>query len=96
MQRSGQSGPVEAQQVVTVTVPGITDGDTADVALPANASFINAGAVRADFNGAPLANLGIVAAWVSAPSTGVVTIRFSALTGNVSTGDVDVKVTQVL
>lgn len=85
--RVGIGGPISLSQVVSVTVPNITAPATADVALPANASFIGAASrpVRASFAAAPLANLGIVGAWVSNTATGVVSIRFIAGTGNVAT-----------
>jgi len=85
--RRSEAGSLMANRTQTPTVPNITDGDTADVALTADAAFIGAVAVPVDasFQGAPLANLGIVGAWVSNIATGVVTIRFSALTGNVAT-----------
>lgn len=88
--RASEAGALLPNRAQTVTVPNITDGDTADVDLAADAAFAG-GAVRVPvvvtFGGLPLANLGIVGAWVKTPSTGVVTVRFSALTGNVSTDD---------
>lgn len=85
--RAGIAGPISLSANQSPTVPNITDGDTADVALAANPNFIGSvnRPVRASFVGAPLANLGIVGAWISNGVTGVVTIRFSALTGNVAT-----------
>lgn len=95
-ERAGESGPVLQDTTQTVVVPNITDGDTADVALTADAQFAGSGSlakgVLATFAGVPLANLGIVGAWVSNTVTGVVTIRFSALTGNVATANQAVRV----
>jgi hypothetical protein len=85
--RRSEAGALLANRTQNPTVPNITDGDTADVALTADLAFAGAVAVPVDasFQGAPLANLGIVGAWVSNIVTGVVTVRFSALTGNVAT-----------
>jgi hypothetical protein len=78
------------ERFVGPTIPNITDGDTADVAIAADLAWATGAGnppkrVRASFDGAPLANLGIVGAWVSNVTTGVVTVRCSALTGNVAT-----------
>jgi len=90
MSRNAESGPLVPEGAQSVVVPAILDGDSADVALAADADFITSLAtnrgVLASFSGAPQANLGIVGAWISTPATGVVTIRFSALTGNVAGG----------
>jgi len=85
--RRSEAGSLLANRTVSLTVPNITDGDTADVDCAADAAFAGAVAVPVDaaFQGAPLANLGIVGAWVKTIATGVVTVRFSALTGNVAT-----------
>jgi hypothetical protein len=88
--RNADAGPLFPSRRVTATVPNITDGDQADLVLPADLAFAGGGVVRpvrADFVGAPLANLGITGCWVSNPTTGVVTVRLSALTGNVATAD---------
>lgn len=83
--RESDVGRVLPALYESVTVPNITDGDTADVACTAVAGFkVDDPACIAFFCGPPLANLGIVGAWVSDETTGVVTIRFSALTGNVT------------
>lgn len=95
-QRSGQAGVIENQLAQTPTVGNTTTGATVDVALTADANFIGAGAVRADFNGTPGAALGIVGAWVSNNTTGEVTVRFAALGTNWVSATVPVKVTQVL
>lgn len=86
-QRAGIGGPVAVQQTVSLTVPNITAAAHADVAAPANAAFIGATGRPVDVCpvGAPLANLGIVCAWVSNGTTGVVSTRFTAFTGNVAT-----------
>ena len=94
--RQGETGPIQRQFVQAPVVPAILDGDSADVACAADANFIGATAVSAVFNGAPAANLGIIGAWVSNAVTGVVTIRFSALTGNVAGGAQSVRVSEVL
>jgi hypothetical protein len=87
LQRAGIGGPVFPSQTVSLTVPNITAAAHADVAAPANAAFIGATGRAVDVCpvGAPLANLGIVQAWVSNGTTGVVTTRFTAFTGNVTT-----------
>lgn len=95
-QRSGQAGVIEAQMTQSPTVGNITDGDTLDVNLTADANFIGARTVRADFNEAVPASLGIVGAWVSNAVTGVVTVRFCALGANWTSAAVALKVTQVL
>lgn len=82
--RRAQSGTRLPQRVVSFTVPAILDGDSAIVAAPADAEFIGIDAVQASFVTAPETNLGIVAAWVSNAATGVVSVKFSALTGNVT------------
>lgn len=84
--RVGQSGTVIPERNVSVTVPNITKGDFADVALAADAAFKNRTRVDVVFRGATvLANLGVVGAYVSDPATGVVKVRFAAFTGNVAT-----------
>lgn len=85
-QRAGIGGALGLSAQQSPTIPAILDGDSADVALAANAAFIGSvnRPVRASFVGAPLANLGIVGAWISNGTTGVVTVRCSALTGNVA------------
>lgn len=84
--RASEEGLLLPSHAETLTIPNITDGDTADVACTADAAFkLDDSALLAMFAGPPLANLGIVGAWVSNESTGVITIRFSALTGNVNT-----------
>lgn len=87
VERNSEAGSLVKRLAQSPTVPNITDGDTADVDLTADARFIASAAfpVVAAFGAAPLANLGIVGAWISNIATGVVTIRFSALTGNVAT-----------
>jgi hypothetical protein len=91
MQRRGSSGPVDPIRDVVVVVPNITDGDSADVVLTADAVWKDVDAVAPSFVGAPLANLGLLGAWVSDPTTGALTVRFSALTGNVATGNQTVR-----
>lgn len=89
-QRLSQAGKPLAQMFQTPTVAAITDGDHLDVTLTANAGFIflddatNVDVpIHAAFVGAPLdANLGILGAWVSNPTTGVVKVRFCALSAN--------------
>lgn len=97
--RSGDAGPLLLTRTVTLTIPNITDGDHADVACPADARFADAGGVRrpvgANFAGAPLDNLGILGAWVSNATTGVVTVRFAALSANVATADCDVLINEL-
>lgn len=97
--RSGDAGALLLNRKITLTIPGITDGDHADVACPADARFADAGGVRrpvsANFAGVPLGNLGIVGAWVSNTTTGVVTLRCVALSGDVVTGDCDVLVAEL-
>lgn len=93
--RSGDSGQVLVQRTVELTVPNITDGDQADVVVTADAAWATgagkpAKVVAAHFIGAPLANLGISGAWVSNVATGAVTVRFSAMTGNVATAAQDI------
>ena len=83
--RLSEEGVLMASHAESITVPNITDGDTADVTCVADANFIaDDPCLLAMFAGPPIANLGIVGAWVSTESTGVITIRFSALTGNVT------------
>lgn len=95
--RAADAGALFPIRRKTVVVPNITDGDTADVALAADLAFADSGSVvkpvSVTFAAAPLANLGIVGAWVSNPLTGVVTVRFSALTGNVATANQNILVT---
>lgn len=84
--RSGDAGPVLPVRRVTVAVGIVAAGDHLDVALPADIAFGDPGSVvkpvRVDFDGAPGDTaLGIIAAWVSNPLTGVVTVRFCALAG---------------
>jgi hypothetical protein len=75
------------ERTVSVTVPAITAGAVADVALTADRAFKGKSRVRASFSGSAMqANAGIVGAAVTGPSTGVVTIRFIAGTGNVAGG----------
>jgi hypothetical protein len=97
--RTSEAGPLKPVRAATVTIPNITDGDHADVALAADAAFKDpsgtvARAIGAYFKGAPLANLVILGAWVSTITTGVVTVRFGALSGNVTTDDQDIVVKQ--
>jgi hypothetical protein len=86
-QRAGDAGPVLISRRATVAIGIIAAGGSADVALPADAALADpSGAVAvpvdADFDGAPGdASLGIIAAWVSNPTTGVVTVRFCGLPG---------------
>jgi hypothetical protein len=84
--RSSEEGRVLPSHAETLTVGNITAGATADVACTADANFIlDDCALVAAFAGPPLANLAIVGAWVSTESTGVITVRFLAGTGNVAT-----------
>lgn len=86
-QRRGSTGPNDPIRDVTVVVPNITDGDHADVVLTADGVWKDQSALSVIPVGAPLANLIIDSAWVSTPSTGAVTVRFAALSGNVATGN---------
>lgn len=93
--RTGDSGSNLVQRTVELTIPNITDGDSADVVVAADLAWATGAGkppkiVDAKFIGAPLANLGIIGAWVSNVATGAVTVRFSALTGNVATAAQDV------
>lgn len=85
MGRSAQAGTeLPERYLEDVAIPGITDGDTADVVVTTDLAFAGAGRpIQANFAAAPLANLGIVGAWISNTTTGAVSVRFSALTGNV-------------
>jgi hypothetical protein len=85
-QRSAQAGALNPIRSVTTAIGVIAAGAVADVALPADAAFGDPGGVafvvEADFDGAPGdPSLGIVAAWVSDPVLGVVTVRFSSTPG---------------
>lgn len=96
--RAGDAGPNLLTRKVTLVVPNITAGHVADVAAAADAAFADAGAVArlvtAALAAAPLANLGIVGAWVSNPTTGVVTVRFIAGVGDVATANQDVLISE--
>lgn len=95
--RAGEAGPVLAQFTQSVTVPAIAANAYADVACAADAKFAGGQVkgVRATFAAAPnSAALGIVGAYVSNDTTGVVTIRFSAGTGGVAGGAQSVVVQQ--
>jgi hypothetical protein len=91
-QRRGSTGPNDPIRDVVVAVPNITDGDLADVVLTADAVWKTESALQLMLVGAPLANLVPVAAWVSTPSTGAVTVRFGALLGNVTAGNQAVRI----
>lgn len=95
MQRRGSSGPIDPIRDVVIVVPNITDGDHADVVLTADAVWKDQTSLSAALAGAPLANLGLLGAWVSTPSTGAVTVRFCALSGNVATGNQSVRLVGV-
>jgi hypothetical protein len=90
--RKGPSGTELMSRQVTVTVPAILDGDSADVVAFTDARFAGGPPRRpltVAFVGAPLANLQTPFAWVSNATTGAVSVRFPALLGNVAGGDVD-------
>lgn len=91
MQRRGSSGPIDPVRDVVVAVPNITDGDHADVVLTADAVWKEVSAVVPTLVGAPLANLGLLGAWVSTPATGALTVRLCALTGNVAAGNQSIR-----
>lgn len=98
--RNAESGSLLPVRQLTVTVPNILDGDSADVDLPADPAFKDpSGAVAVPvsvvFKGAPLANLGLLGAWVKTITTGVITVRFCALTGAVATDDQDIVIQRV-
>ncbi len=85
--RIGQSGTPITERDVSVTVPAITAGATGEVALTADLAFKGKTRVNAEFRGTTVqANLALAAAYVSNPTTGVVTLRFIAGTGNVAGG----------
>jgi hypothetical protein len=94
--RAGEAGTLLYTARQTVVVPNITDGDHADVAMAANANFAgnDGSGIVAAFAGAPLANLCLVGAWISNETTGVVTLRFAALSGNVATGDQEIRISE--
>jgi hypothetical protein len=89
MGRKSQAGTELPERFLEdVAIPGITDGDHADVVVTTDLAFAGPGRpIAAQFVGAPLANLGILGAWVSNTTTGAVTVRFCALSANVTGAD---------
>jgi hypothetical protein len=83
--RKGPSGDESLSVFALAAVPLIAAGAHADVVVATDARFIGGAArpVVATTVGAPLANLGIAACWVSNPATGAVSVRFNAFTGGV-------------
>lgn len=93
-QREGEAGPVVVARTVSPTVPNITAPNQAAVALTADPGFIGASAVDVNFAAAPLANLSLLGAFVSNASTGVVSVIFGAVGGNVTTAAQSIRVTR--
>jgi len=74
--RKAESGVVSVSRDVSVTVPVLAAGASADVVLAADAAFKQATCVGVDVRGATmLAGLEGLSAFVSDPTTGVVTVR---------------------
>jgi hypothetical protein len=86
--RRGPSGEELLTGRYTPNVGVIVAGAVEDNIVDEDPRFIG-GAARplvATPVGAPLANLGIAACWVSNPATGAITVRFRAFAGGVAGG----------
>jgi hypothetical protein len=79
--RTGESGTLLPGIIKAATPAAITAPNTNDTVIT-DAAFIGASSVVASFAGAPGANLGILAAWVSNAATGAITVRCAAVGGN--------------
>jgi hypothetical protein len=81
-ERSAQAGPLFPIRTVTTAIGVVAAAGSLDVALPADAAFAADIPVDVGFAAAPGdPSLGIAGAWVSDPTTGVVTVRFVGLPG---------------
>lgn len=85
---------VNPSVVLTANAISVSDGDLQFHALPANAAFVGATAVRATFHGNPFSgDVGIAGAFVNDPVNGVVSVVFIALGGAIA-GSQQVRVTR--
>jgi len=95
-ERKAEAGSLLKSRTKSAIIAAILDGDTLDVLLAADAAFAGAAKpVGASFIAAPAAALGIVGAWVSNLTTGVITIRFCAVGAGFAGGTIDVFVQQL-
>lgn len=84
MGRKAQAGTALPAKVKSVTIPAIVAGADIDVALAADSDYAGIDGVLAMPTSTPEANVGVVGAWVSNATTGVITIRLAGAGGAVA------------